>query len=699
MGTIAYNNEDIDLGFIFRATSGGTVFSANLANETTFDLFTDDAVENDAIYFAKNSFTGFSDLKFNIGTAMAGTDIVLVWEYYCGYTRTWRTMHNLTDNTDSFTKTGVNTVVFPYQARWYYTTVNGIDYVPFVRCRIVSLTTITEGGATQTSKVKCHTGVVSINNYTDANHCTWNDVYNWIVANAPQIGAYKWGTDTFKFDNCTFSINSTLRSLNEKVFIGNGSFSYGGLGIDYLWSGTKVGSNGWTDSSYLFCSFASPTNIISNSSHTRFYGGAINYFSSLVDGIPGTLSGLYGVSAGEFIGVYLRSTGYFNTGIIDRCIVDGGLITAAVVTRYPTNLQIANPKDSIWLMYGKGLDVSDISYTLPATSLFYFGQQYGAQGQLINIVNPNPSFPSQSSTPRIIVRDLGTLTNLTQCLFYDYDAGTYTDYLTQASSVDVDDVPINGDVGDCLYLLCPGVSANIYNPATSFTITSQTNDYVYAVEYYRSGVWYKIPSEIFWDTTDNFSKTGIIYWAIDGDYKWQQITINGITGYWLRIRIVTKGTGSPMISRIQSRAQSGICDLKVNEKYSTLLTVQDELGNPIEGASLVFTDIVGNQTILTTDINGKMPLTNFIASQTGFDKNTSEIDYNMKKTDYNPYTVIVTKVGYETYYNKRNITSKNITETITLKKAVPILLSDKGQVFMKKNKENQGNNRNFIIKL
>jgi len=162
---------------------------------------------------------------------------------------------------------------------------------------------------------------------------------------------------------------------------------------------------------------------------------------------------------------------------------------------------------------------------------------------------------------------------------------------------------------------------------------------------------------------------------------------------------VTKGTGSPMISRIQSRAQSGICDLKVNEKYSTLLTVQDELGNPIEGASLVFTDIVGNQTILTTDINGKMPLTNFIASQTGFDKNTSEIDYNMKKTDYNPYTVIVTKVGYETYYNKRNITSKNITETITLKKAVPILLSDKGQVFMKKNKENQGNNRNFIIKL
>jgi len=69
--------------------------------------------------------------------------------------------------------------------------VNGIDYVPFVRCRIVSLTTITEGGATQTSKVKCHTGVVSINNYTDANHCTWNDVYNWIVANAPQIGAYK----------------------------------------------------------------------------------------------------------------------------------------------------------------------------------------------------------------------------------------------------------------------------------------------------------------------------------------------------------------------------------------------------------------------------------------------------------------------------------------------------------------------------
>jgi len=66
--------------------------------------------------------------------------------------------------------------------------------------------------------------------------------------------------------------------------------------------------------------------------------------------------------------------------------------------------------------------------------------------------------------------------------------------------------------------------------------------------------------------------------------------------------------------------------------------------------------------------------------------------------DYNPFTLIVSKDGYETYYQKQNITSK-IDQTITLKKAVPILLSDKGQVFLKKNKENQGSGRSLIFNL
>ena len=44
-------------------------------------------------------------------------------------------------------------------------------------------------------------------------------------------------------------------------------------------------------------------------------------------------------------------------------------------------------------------------------------------------------------------------------------------------------------------------------------------------------------------------------------------------------------------------------------------------------------------------------------------------------------------------------TKIDVNQTITLKKAVPIVLSDKGQVFMKKNKENHGSGRSLIFNL
>ena len=72
--------------------------------------------------------------------------------------------------------------------------------------------------------------------------------------------------------------------------------------------------------------------------------------------------------------------------------------------------------------------------------------------------------------------------------------------------------------------------------------------------------------------------------------------------------------------------------------------------------------------------------------------------YVSNKSILNPFTITISKAGYETYYQKQNITSK-IDQTITLKKAVPILLSDKGQVFLKKNKENQGSGRSLIFNL
>jgi len=73
-------------------------------------------------------------------------------------------------------------------------------------------------------------------------------------------------------------------------------------------------------------------------------------------------------------------------------------------------------------------------------------------------------------------------------------------------------------------------------------------------------------------------------------------------------------------------------------------------------------------------------------------------EYVSNKNILNPFTITISKTGYETYYQKQNITTK-INQTITLKKAVPNLIDDSGRIFRKINVVNQGNNRNFIIKL
>ena len=85
-GTITYNADSTkkDLNYIFTATSGGTVFSANQKDSTAFDIFSDSAVVDDAIYFGitrSNPYLPISDLYFNIGTALVATSITITWEY------------------------------------------------------------------------------------------------------------------------------------------------------------------------------------------------------------------------------------------------------------------------------------------------------------------------------------------------------------------------------------------------------------------------------------------------------------------------------------------------------------------------------------------------------------------------------------------------------------------------------------------
>lgn len=644
---ISYNSTQANLSYIFTTTSGGTVFSSNLATSTAFNYFSNTAVVNDAIYFC---FTGvsFSNLYLNVGTAMAGAGINLAWEYFCRSTGTWRTCHNLTDGSNGFTTLGAVTVKFPLQANMDLTTVNSISNITAVRCRITAITTITNGGAQSSVTIKKSDGKIAVTGYSDGSPCTWLDIYNWVIVNASEIGATKISSDTFKFDNCAISISngSTLRSEKEKIYMGNGC-RCPGLLIAGLWSGAKAGTNGWQNaSSYFFCYFSS-TNILTSGSTTRVFGGIWEWFINTVDGLTCTPSGTYlGVTDGEWRGVYCKQSGYFSTAIMDRCIVDGGLITASAVTNYPTNLSIANPGSSIWNMYGVGNTIPGVTYGVPTSSLMAIVAAYNATpAQQYNFVNPSPSFGNQTDVVKVITRNLGTLANITNCFFYNSTTTLFTDYTTQAQSATVDDVPLSGSVGDIYYFKTSIVNTN-YQTALSFTITSQTNNYVYAYEYWNGSTWVAlVPGVSLFDTTNNFQQTGIVYF---GTYaNWASTTINGSTGFFVRIRITTAGTGSPSVSKIEQRQQAGIGDWKLNEKYYYNLKVNDNSSTAIQSANVFIKDslntVIGN---FSSNSSGDIAQQTLLRQYLNFDTSISDTYFNIKQQSVNPYLVRVRKYGY-----------------------------------------------------
>lgn len=699
MGTITYNADRIDLDYIYRATNGGTVFSSNLAGLTAFDYFTDTAQVGDCIYFGNSGTQSFSNLYLTVGTP-ANANWTLVWEYWKGSPSPaeWRTMHDLTDGSNGFTTSG--TVNFPLQANSYYCVVNGLpNTYMWVRCRIASLTSITEGGANATNKVKRSNGQLRIESgYTEASPCTWTELYNWVLANAPEIGAYKWGNSAFKFDNCSIIINSPTRSRNEMVFFGNGCY-YQIYYFNYLISGDKVGTNGWSNPSYYFISTHGPTGL-TTFTNAKIYGGAFTtqQFTNVVDGLVSPNTGYVSVGSGEHIGVYYNQSGYFGSAVADRCMFNGGIITSATPTVYPTNMQFANPANILWNLYGVDLNVSDFAYSLPASAIIGTSGNYGNDGwnNTVNLKNPSPALPLQKiGAPRLFNRTIVSLSNLSKFYYYDASAGTYTDYTTQASDNTADDVPFYGDVGDMFYMqVSSSVGATSYQAGFSIIMANQTNDYQYAIEYWNTTSWLTMPSDYIFDNTNNFSQTGKLY--LNTKRTLVATTVNGVNGKWVRVRIIGKGSTTPKITRIYQQPQHAIGNWRINEIYTTSWKVQDENGNPIQDATITISDSDNTANTYTTGALGTIADIDLKVKYSYFDKNVSEALYNTATKDLSPFIIKVKKNGYETYSEALNIAAK-LDKTVTLKKDIPNMIDTDGNLYPKLNVANDGAFRDMVI--
>jgi len=604
--TITYNSTDYQCYYIWRATSGGTVFSSNLYNDTAFDYFDDSPTVNDAIYFigfySNGSYRCISNLKFNIGTAMAGTDIVLLWEYYS--TSGWVPIENFTDNTSAFTATGQQTLVFPIQEGWRWTTINGLTNKFGLRCRLVSFSSVTEGGAQTTDTVKTNDGQVIVSGTTEETPATWDQVWSWLDSNAPEVCAEKWtiatNTDAgvFRFPHCMITLSSPLETNNEIVFLGNDA-GYLFNNFYYLRSGTLQEGGGFINpSSHYYSNQSTGSGGIFFNYNSKVYGGTLGVFGS-------ARRGSVGCSGGEFVGVNFESPIGVHTNPVQltNCIMAQSFLMADTDVAPTKGLQFINAQGYGYVLYMQTSKemvtrFDEFTWAEPTSGFLFISYYLGRDGLVCR--NPTPKLPDHSAALPVTKRIIYSAENLGKCFFYDESEGTYTDYTTESTGTG--DVPLYGDVGDIIYFMVSGAGIRAL-PCLEFTIPGgqTSNDYVYALEtwnYYASGGsnWRDL-KEI--DASYNFTETGIVYCAQMGQ---SNKTVNGTSGWWVRARITSKGSGSPVATKIQAVRQSGtgtqlVADGPIYwwrwaEAYSVDVTAFDEDGNEI------------NATISVTDKNG-----------------------------------------------------------------------------------------------
>ena len=126
-------------GFIWTASTGGTVFSANLAQRGYFDIWPTTTAASDAIYIGSN-IGRFSRVVFYIGQGTYGaSDPTFLYEYPTA--SDWSTTANLTlTSTPNFETTGEQVMewAIPASNAWVASVRNGV-YGYFVRVKVNAL--------------------------------------------------------------------------------------------------------------------------------------------------------------------------------------------------------------------------------------------------------------------------------------------------------------------------------------------------------------------------------------------------------------------------------------------------------------------------------------------------------------------------------------------------------------------------------
>lgn len=128
------------------------------------------------------------------------------------------------------------------------------------------------------------------------------------------------------------------------------------------------------------------------------------------------------------------------------------------------------------------------------------------------------------------------------------------------------------------------------------------------------------------------------------------------------------------------------------------LRVQDVDGNAIEGASVTFTNSLGEDTVVSTDSSGEIETQNIIDKKhlPGTLVSSTYSQYKADDvTNYNPYRIVISKEGYKDYELSMNVLEKQ-SLTIALEKQVLVILVDGEKPVLNLNPANATNSTGWM---
>jgi hypothetical protein len=144
--------------WVVRSTGG--VYNGAFGYSAAFDYFADTATVNDFLLIGVTQMAW--GLQFTVGTPMVAASIQLIWEFWNG--SAWQTLP--VDNLNPFAVAGVQSVRFTPPKNWSVLLIS--VYACFLRCRIVAVSGLTEGGANATNQLKANLRGLLVTG-TDAN--------------------------------------------------------------------------------------------------------------------------------------------------------------------------------------------------------------------------------------------------------------------------------------------------------------------------------------------------------------------------------------------------------------------------------------------------------------------------------------------------------------------------------------------------